>query len=170
MNPELLNTLVDKKIVRPGTEVEAQYMAPGLDGIFSQQTKGLFTVGRVIFNEKNKVKQLLCLRTSDNARLRVNPDVILRIDGMEPAELGKAFDILPTGKMKKVKLDEFGNPVRRGRKPKHLQQGNLNHRDNRSKKLSDNNATKKEVSGKKRRKPKVAKKIRGCKQENRAAC
>lgn len=141
MNPDLLNTLVEKNIVAPGTEIEAKYLAPGLDGSHREEVQDFFTIVQIALQEK-KVAYLKCTRVSDGASLRAVPGCIIRIDGMEPADLGKAFDILPDGKMKKVKLDEFGNPVRRGRKPKHLRQGTLNEQDNRSKKLGSDKAKK----------------------------
>lgn len=118
MNHNLLTTLAKKGIVQPGTEIEAKFMAPGLDGCFREEVSGIFTVSKIVFNESKKVKYLLGIRSYDEAKLIAMPNAIMRIDGMEPEDLGKAFDILPNGQMKKIKLDEHGMPVRRGRKPK----------------------------------------------------
>ena len=170
MNPELLNTLVHKKIIMPGTEVEVKYLAPGLDGWFREEVKGIFTVGKIVLEEEsNKVKHLLCVREADGAKLRAISPNIIRVDGMEPSELGKAFDILPNGKMKKVKLDEFGNPVKRGRKPKHLRQGTGNDGNNRPKKLSCKKTTKQNTRTGSRTTT-ITEKSRGRKPQNRAAC
>lgn len=118
MNPNLLNALVKKELISAGTSIEAEYMAPGLDGCFREKVQGIFTVSKVVMEDTKKVNYLLSIRESDGAKLMIKANAVVSIDGMEPALLGKAFDILPDGKMKKVKLDEFGMPVRRGRKPK----------------------------------------------------
>ena len=165
MNSNLLNTLVAKKIVDIGTEIEAKYLAPGLDGCHRETVQGVFTISKIAL-EEDEVTYLYCVRSTDGAKLRTKPEAIVRLDGMEPEVLGQAFDILPDGSMKKIKLDEFGNPVRRGRKPKHLLQGKVNERDNRSKELSSDKA-KKSTKGKRRGNSTSAKATRGRKQSNR---
>ena len=170
MNSELLNTLVKKKLIRPGTAIEATYLAPGLDGSFREEVNGLFTVNAIILDNSNKIKHLSCIRESDTAQLNATFSSITRIDGMDPAELGNAFDILPNGKMKKVKLDEFGMPVRRGRKPKNRRQGITNDRNNKFKKLPNSNTAKKSSTGERAGTSEVTKKTGRCKPKNRKAC
>ncbi len=123
MEANLLNKLVEKRIVVPGTELEIKYLAPGLDNLYRQQVTDLFTVDQIYcLKGTTTVGYMVCLRTLDKAKVKATAENILRIDGMLPEDLAKAFDIKADGSMKKVKLDEFGNPIRRGRKPKALLQ------------------------------------------------
>jgi hypothetical protein len=128
MHQNLLNILVERSIVRHGTQVEAKYVAAGLDGCFTVDTADLFSVTGAKKRQNGDVI-LVTSRLADNAVLNVSAEMIISVDGMPPKELADAFDLKEDGSKKVVKLDEFGNPVRRGRKPKHLKQGNMNGKD-----------------------------------------
>jgi hypothetical protein len=126
MHQNLLNILVDRGIVHQGTQIEAMYVAAGLDGCFTVDTTDLFSVlGAKKTADGNVI--LILSRLLDNAKLNVSANMIITIDGMPPRDLADAFDLKEDGSKKELKLDEFGNPVRRGRKPKHLkqEQGNM---------------------------------------------
>ena len=68
--------------------------------------------------KNDKVRHLKLKRKTDGLEIKANEQDIISVDGMEPNRLARIFNIQPDGSMKKVKLDEFGNPVKRGRKPK----------------------------------------------------
>lgn len=117
MHNNLLNSLVEKNVISAGSEIEVRYLARGLDGNFRELVQDVFTI-REIHKLSSGLISLICFRNRDGAELKTGADAIVKIDGMDPADLGRAFDIMPDGKMRTVKLDEFGNPVRRGRKKK----------------------------------------------------
>lgn len=141
MNPKLLDILVEKQIVKPGTEINVKCLAPGLDGYHREQIQSIFTITSIkLQDDKKTVKYLCCARIPDGASLTTKPDNILTIDGMLPSDLAKAFDLQSDGSVKKVKLDQFGNPIKRGRKPKNWHQGNNNEQSNKHNRLSGGEA------------------------------
>lgn len=138
MNRDLLNILVQKNIVTAGTEIEVKYLGAGLDGYNRNETKGTFSIIKIISIDGN-VESIVSSRVTDGSILRTTPENIIRIDGMLPEQLAEAFDIQPNGSIKIQKLDEFGRPIKRGRKPKNrLLEGENNERDNRPNKLYSN--------------------------------
>ena len=111
MNSDLLNTLVKKHIVAKDTEIEICYFT-------ESSAKDIATIEEIVA-KRRKVKHIIAYRNIDGSQIEVTPDAIVAIDGMDPARLADVFNINEDGSAKKLKLDEFGNPVRRGRKPKH---------------------------------------------------
>lgn len=158
---KLLNTLVRRNIVTNGTEIEVDYLVPGLDSCSRHKVTGVFSIKRLIIKDNN-VTQIICLRTTDGAELRTNHEHIIKIDGMLPTELASVFNIKSDGSEKIIKLDEFGNPIKRGRKPNKLKEKMLNDGNNRSKELS-NDKIEESVKGKRRRNSKVEETAAGCK-------
>ncbi|NJO65666.1 MAG: hypothetical protein HC836_48610 [Richelia sp. RM2_1_2] len=153
MNIHLLNTLVRRNIVALGTEIEVTYLAPGLDGYCRNLKQDIFSITEFKI-ENESITQIKCTRITDGAKLITTSENIIKIDGMLPKELAAAFDIKEDGSKKIVKLDEFGNPVKRGRKPKYLTGTKNYDRNNRSNALTDNEA-KKSSEGKRRGNTKI---------------
>jgi len=116
MNDNLVQALIKDGIIREDTEFVAKYLGTGLDGECNQKVSGLFVTKSVV---KTKGKIVIkAINKSNNQLYRIIPENVIELDGMDPIRLAKIFNIKPDGTRQKVKLDEFGNPVRPGRKPK----------------------------------------------------
>jgi len=104
MSLAMINTLVEHNIIRPGTEVEAKYIAGGLDGS-NIKAIDFFEVLQINQTD-NKVKSFVLSRKTDNMQIQSTPTSVLRIDGMdirrvvESHELKIEEDILKTTKRK----------------------------------------------------------------------
>ena len=120
MNQQLTQALLEKNVLKTGTEFQAKYLAKGLDGIFRTVAPSVF-----IFRGVKKKSESIVLRAmrKDNEKIySIDPADVIELDGMDPARLAGIFNIKADGSTKKVKLDEFGNPIRPGRKPKHVKE------------------------------------------------
>lgn len=114
MNIGLSKKLVEKGVIREGTEFEAYYHAIGLSGNADVPKRGTF----VILGVKTTPDTVLfeCANAIDGTRMRFPATSILTLDGMEPQRLASIYGLaVDGGSMKQGK--------RRGRKPKSLQAG-----------------------------------------------
>lgn len=121
MNDNLLEALINRGIMRQDTEFVAKYLATGLDGECNRPVSGLFVTKSVV---KIKGKfYIKAIRKDNEEQYKIDPVNVVEMDGMDPARLANIFNIKPDGSKQKIKRDEFGNPIRPGRKPKSNQQG-----------------------------------------------
>ena len=116
MNSKLFSKLVEKKIITLGTNVEANYLGKNLDGNLNVPLVDEFIITKIT---KKDTFILTLEKDQGKVKVRAVPEAILNVDGMAPRRLADICNVKEDGSTKKVKLDEFGNPVRRGRKPKH---------------------------------------------------
>lgn len=108
MKLSLIQKLVEKRIIQPGTEVEATYEANDLSGVHRTQCKGSFVVMAV---KRAADEPIFEIAGADGKRKRVKSDAIVSVDGMDPTRLAGIYNI---------KSDGSDRPAgkRRGRKPK----------------------------------------------------
>ena len=101
MDKKLGDTLIQRKIVREETEIEAWYKANEFGGGYFDQ-KGLFTInqiekiadGTVCFHARSNI---------DGKWYDFDYSNIIKIDGMEPEKLANAYGIKPGKVNTKVK-------------------------------------------------------------------
>ncbi len=112
--------MFNNQVIRKETEVKVRYYGKNLDGLHSRQVEDYFIVDQVYLNKQSKdITTIKVLKLTDGEPMLIKPDQIVEIDGMSDKRLGSAFNINTDGTKKKIKLDDFGNPIRRGRKRKH---------------------------------------------------
>jgi hypothetical protein len=110
----LVQTLLDRGIINGATQILAEFNK--VDNSFRALTlKDTFTVDNVETDESGKHWfNLIRLETKESVKLPTTS--IFLIDGMEPAEIAKAFDLNVDGTKKVLGL-------RRGRPRKHFPYG-----------------------------------------------
>lgn len=123
MNTHVYEKLKELKIWKNISKYEAKYVGIGIDGIPTQPVKGLFELKS--FDEKTG--KFTGEHLTDLKTITVPYQDVVALDGMDPKSFVAAFMDLDDHELtedcvvtKKIKYDEFGNPVRRGRKPNAL--------------------------------------------------
>ncbi len=111
MKTSLLKTLVEKKIGRVETEVEARVRVPDIGGQLYTEVVGSFLIRGVRFDEANDCYVLRGYSTRDGAMFTIDSRAIRLIDGMEPDRFASVYNISPEGETKRT-------GKRRGRKPR----------------------------------------------------
>jgi hypothetical protein len=109
MNPSLLKVLVDRKIIRERTEIDATYRGHDLAGNLLVNASGTFYIVEIAPSDNGYM--FTCVSTVDGRRRMIPGTAIVRIDGMCPTRLALNFDLSPEGVPLVV-------GKRRGRKPK----------------------------------------------------
>jgi hypothetical protein len=107
MKVSLSKKLVERGIIRPGTEIEALYEALDLSGVHRTECRDNF----VIMSIKGLDEPVFEIAARDGRRKRIGSAAIIKIDGMEPGRLASIYNIKPDGSDKPP-------GKRRGRKPK----------------------------------------------------
>lgn len=102
-----INTLVDREVIKFGTELEARYLGRSLDGVNTILMQDLFSVYGIIKNKDNKVKSFILTRIRDAEKYRVAPENIVAIDGMDPSRVLEAFELENKDEIKKKKTRSY---------------------------------------------------------------
>ena len=101
MDKKLGETLIQRKIVKEDTEIEAWYKANEFGGGYFDQL-GMFTINKIDQNTQGEV----CFHARSNIDGKWHDfgyNDIVKIDGMEPSKLANAYGIKPGKVNTKVK-------------------------------------------------------------------
>ena len=113
MNSLLAEKLLAKQILKLDTEVDAIYRGTDLSGTNNVKAIGTFTITKLGRNKNQNIVLELASVVDGNKKI-VPIESILKIYGMDPELLAKAFDIKPDG----TDCTDAEIGKKRGRKPK----------------------------------------------------
>lgn len=105
----LINTLIERNFITPDTEIEAKYTAIGMDSL-PVPVQGGFIIKSV--KKKNDGDIIFEARsTIDGKLIKIQPENIIKIDGMIPTRFAHVYGLKPDGSNRKKER-------KRGRKSK----------------------------------------------------
>jgi len=93
MSNDMINTLVKNKILKQGSNVEANYNITSMNGL-GVQSKDYFEVVEVNTDEDlTKVKWFMLYRKNDGMSIKAPPESILSIDGMAISRILESHEL-----------------------------------------------------------------------------
>lgn len=113
INNDLFTALVNAKVIKEGTEIDAYYRGKDLAGDNAVATRGTFVI--VTATETEAGYTFLCASVVNGSRRTIPSQDVIIIDGMEPARLASTYGLSLSGQTLK-------QGKRRGRRPKHLRE------------------------------------------------
>lgn len=109
MNINLTKQLINRNVIRSGTEVTAYYRGVGLSGASVVKSVGTFTVSRAAIREDDVIFE--AASTVDGQTTRLSASAVILLDGMDPARMAGIYGLSGEG-------ETLQQGKRRGRKPK----------------------------------------------------
>ena len=106
---KLIHTLIERKCITPDTEIEAKYTSLGMDSL-PVHVQGDFIIRSTRMRPDGSLIFEAC-RTTDGKVVKINPENIVKIDGMIPTRFAHIYGLKPDGTSRK-------SENKRGRKPK----------------------------------------------------
>lgn len=108
MNADLAMRLIEMKVIKSGTEVDAFYRTRDLSGTQRASVPGNFMIVRAVKTQQGIFFEVAS--TEAGSRTWVQPHDITRVDGMDPLRLAEMYHLDPQGNCTRER--------RRTRKPK----------------------------------------------------
>lgn len=109
MHITLSKRLIERGVIKAGTEVEAVYRAVGLSGQADVPRLGTFVVTATTIGADEVLIE--AASTVNGAPVKLSARAVQRLDGMEPARIASIYGLSDEG-------DPLKQGKRRGRKPK----------------------------------------------------
>lgn len=109
MNPVLAQKLIDKGVLAPEAEVEAEYPTLAMGGYSTTVGRGIFLIKHILPQPDSALFEVISTR--DGSTRQISSENIVAIDGMDPVRYASVYNIKPDGVDAKL-------GKRRGRRPK----------------------------------------------------
>jgi hypothetical protein len=113
INNDLFTALVNARIIKEGTEIEAYYKGKDMAGINNVPSRGTFVITETTATSTGYT--FVAASVVDGTRRVIPSRDIIIIDGMEPARIASTYGLSASGQALK-------QGKRRGRRPKHLRE------------------------------------------------
>ena len=114
MQTGLIDVLAKRGVLRKNSMLLVEYLYKGVDGVTRKHT-GDFIVEK-LYVKNEVVSSLLVMSVNGEYSIKIKAENILKIEDMDESRISKSYDVHIDGRKRECKLDQFGNPLKRGRK------------------------------------------------------